>query len=45
MSDYKVKLIMLILDYSNLFKKDFKKIIKMPISDIIEVGNIISTKN
>ncbi|MCB1659883.1 MAG: type II toxin-antitoxin system YafQ family toxin [Pseudomonadales bacterium] len=30
------------LDYSTQFKKDFKKITKMPISDIIEVGNIIS---
>ena len=34
---------MLILDYSTLFKKDFKKITKMPIPDIIEVGNVIST--
>ncbi|OEF16183.1 type II toxin-antitoxin system YafQ family toxin [Aliivibrio logei] len=30
------------LEYSTQFKKDFKKITKMPISDIIEVGNIIS---
>jgi|TARA_B110000238_G_C15831325_1_gene312880 mRNA interferase YafQ len=34
---------MLLLDYSTLFKKDFKKITKMPIPDIIEVGNVIST--
>jgi len=33
---------MYILDYSTQFKKDFKKITKMPIPDIIEVGNIIS---
>jgi len=31
------------LEYSNQFKKDFKKIIRMPISDVIEVGNVIST--
>ncbi|MGF1763921.1 type II toxin-antitoxin system RelE/ParE family toxin [Aliivibrio kagoshimensis] len=30
------------LEYSNQFKKDFKKITKMPIQDILEVGNIIS---
>ncbi|EHU4917337.1 type II toxin-antitoxin system YafQ family toxin [Vibrio vulnificus] len=30
------------LEYSTQFKKDFKKITKMPISDIIEVGNVIS---
>ncbi len=30
------------LEYSTQFKKDFKKITKMPISDVIEVGNIIS---
>ncbi|EKA3901885.1 type II toxin-antitoxin system YafQ family toxin [Vibrio cholerae] len=30
------------LEYSTQFKKDFKKITIMPISDIIEVGNIIS---
>ena len=30
------------LVYSTQFKKDFKKITKMPIADIIEVGNIIS---
>jgi len=31
------------LEYSTQFKKDFKKITKMPIPDIIEVGNVIST--
>ncbi len=30
------------LDYSTQFKKDFKKITKKPIPDIIEVGNVIS---
>ncbi|MCG8611295.1 MAG: type II toxin-antitoxin system YafQ family toxin [Pseudomonadales bacterium] len=30
------------LEYSTQFKKDFKKIIKRSISDIIEVGNVIS---
>jgi mRNA interferase YafQ len=30
------------LDYSTQFKKDFKKITKKPIQDIIEVGNVIS---
>jgi len=34
---------MLILDYSSQFKKDFKKITKLPIPDIIEVGDVIST--
>ena len=34
---------MLLLEYSNQFKKDFKKVTKMPIPDIIEVGNVIST--
>ncbi len=34
---------MLTLEYSNQFKKDFKKIAKMPIPDIIKVGNVIST--
>jgi len=33
---------MLILEYSTQFKKDFKEITKMPIPDILEVGNIIS---
>ncbi|WP_017817479.1 type II toxin-antitoxin system YafQ family toxin [Vibrio harveyi] len=30
------------LEYSTQFKKDFKKVTKMPISDIVEVGSIIS---
>jgi mRNA interferase YafQ len=30
------------LEYSTQFKKDFKKITKRPIPDIIEVGNVIS---
>ena len=34
---------MLILDSSSQFKKDFKKITKLPIPEIIEVGNVIST--
>ena len=34
---------MYILDYSTQFKKDFKKITKMLIPDIIEVGNVIAT--
>ena len=34
---------MLSLDYSSQFKKDFKKITKLSIPDIIEVGNVIST--
>ena len=34
---------MLILDYSSQFKKDFKTITKLPIPEIIEVGNVIST--
>jgi len=34
---------MLILDYSSQFKKDLKKITKLPIPEIIEVGNVIST--
>lgn len=33
---------MLALEYSTQFKKDFKKITKMPIPDILEVGNLIS---
>lgn len=33
---------MLALEYSTQFKKDFKKIAKMPIPDVLEVGNIIS---
>jgi len=31
------------LEYSNQFKKDFRRIIKLSIPDIIEVGNVIST--
>jgi mRNA interferase YafQ len=30
------------LEYSTQFKKDFKKVIKMPITDVIEVGSVIS---
>ncbi|WP_404417645.1 type II toxin-antitoxin system YafQ family toxin [Marinospirillum sp.] len=33
---------MLALEYSTQFKKDFKKITKLAIPDILEVGNIIS---
>lgn len=33
---------MLSLEYSTQFKKDFKKVAKLPIPDILEVGNIIS---
>ena len=32
---------MLKLEYSTQFKKDFKKIAKLPIPDVIEVGHII----
>jgi len=42
MSLLKAKLSMFKLEYSTQFKKDFKKITNMPISDIIEVGNVIS---
>lgn len=35
-------MIMYELEYSTQFKKDFKKITKRSISDIIEVGNVIS---
>jgi mRNA interferase YafQ len=31
------------LEYSTQFKKDFKKVAKMPIPDVIEVGHVIST--
>jgi len=31
------------LEYSTQFKKDFKKITKMSIPEIIEVGHVIST--
>ena len=30
------------LEYSTLFKKDFKKITKMPIPEIVEVSHVIS---
>lgn len=30
------------LEYSSQFKKDFKKITKRPIPDILEVGHVIS---
>ena len=33
---------MLKLEYSNQFKKDFKKVTKLSIPDILEVGNVIS---
>lgn len=32
---------MLELEYSSQFKKDFKKIAKLPIPDVIEVGHVI----
>jgi mRNA interferase YafQ len=32
---------MLSLEYSAQFKKDFKKIAKLPIPDVVEVGHII----
>lgn len=32
---------MLALEYSTPFKKDFKKVAKLPIPDVIEVGHII----
>lgn len=31
------------LEYSSQFKRDFKKVTKMSIPDIVEVGNVIST--
>ena len=34
---------MLTLDYSSQFKKDFKKVTRMSIPDIVEVGNVIAT--
>lgn len=34
---------MLSLEYSTQFKKDFKKIIKLQIPDVIEVGHVVST--
>lgn len=36
------KLRMYSLEYSTQFKKDFKKIAKLPIPEIVEVGRIIS---
>lgn len=33
---------MYLLEYSNQFKKDFKKITKMQVADIIEVGGVIT---
>jgi mRNA interferase YafQ len=32
---------MLALEYSTQFKKDFKKIAKLPIPDVVEVGHVI----
>ncbi|MGB0662434.1 MAG: type II toxin-antitoxin system YafQ family toxin [Pontibacterium sp.] len=32
---------MLTLEYSTQFKKDFKKITKLPISEVVEVGHVI----
>lgn len=32
---------MLILEYSTQFKKDFKKVAKLPIPDAVEVGYVI----
>ena len=32
---------MLNLEYSTQFKRDFKKIIKLPIPDIVEIGHVI----
>lgn len=32
---------MLTLEYSTQFKKDFKKIAKLPIPDLVEVGHVI----
>jgi mRNA interferase YafQ len=31
------------LEYSTQFKKDFKKITKLPIPDVLELGHVIST--
>ena len=32
---------MLSLEYATQFKKDFKKIAKLPIPDVVEVGHVI----
>ncbi|WDE06656.1 type II toxin-antitoxin system YafQ family toxin [Thalassomonas viridans] len=32
---------MLALEYASQFKKDFKKVAKLPIPDVIEVGHVI----
>ena len=32
---------MLKIEYSTQFKKDFKKIAKLPIADVVEVGHVI----
>ena len=32
---------MLALEYATQFKKDFKKIAKLPIPDVVEVGHVI----
>jgi mRNA interferase YafQ len=32
---------MFALEYATQFKKDFKKIAKLPISDVVEVGHVI----
>lgn len=34
---------MYVLEYSTQFKKDFKKITKLSIPDVIEVGHVITT--
>ncbi len=31
------------LEYSNQFKKDFKKVVKSTIPDVVEVGHVITT--
>ncbi|MCL1114136.1 type II toxin-antitoxin system YafQ family toxin [Shewanella basaltis] len=31
------------LEYSSQFKKDFKKVAKLPIPDVIEVGHVITS--
>ena len=36
-----VNLAVLKLEYSTQFKKDFKKIAKLPIPDVVEVGHVI----